>query len=378
MQKININPRKDWQNKVSELGLVWHSDETHNYWDESAYYSLTPQEINLIKQATKDVYEMYVAAGDYIIENNLFYMLDIPSWCAPLIIDAWNDEPPCLNYGRFDFGYDGQQIKLFEFNCDTPTSLLEAAIIQWYWKEDVAPHKAQFNEIHEALVDKFKDIKNRLNGEELHFAFFRENSGEDEITSAYLQDCAMIAGIRATNLKIDYIGWHKDNYFVDDKDAIIRNLFKLYPWEWMVREEYGPKLCELSKPTNFMEPIWKMLWSNKAILPILYRLFPNSPYLLEADFEPLKSGNYVKKPILAREGANIEIFHNHNLVAQSDGNYDSNAIYQEYFQLLTFENKYPIIGSWIIDTYPAGIGIREGSMITDNLASFIPHIIENT
>jgi glutathionylspermidine synthase len=78
-----------------------------------------------------------------------FYWLrqmGIPEYLFPAIRTSWDSEPPALNYGRFDFGFDGTgDPKLFEFNCDTPTSLLEAAVIQWDWKEDVFPSLDQYN-----------------------------------------------------------------------------------------------------------------------------------------------------------------------------------------------------------------------------------------
>ena len=56
-------------------------------------------------------------------------------------------------YGRFDLAYDGTTPpKLLEYNADTPTSLLEAAVIQWRWQQDMRPERDQFNSIHERLL----------------------------------------------------------------------------------------------------------------------------------------------------------------------------------------------------------------------------------
>ena len=375
MQRKTISPRHNWQKIVETQGLVWHGDGKDIYWNEGAYYSFENAEIERIKTATKEIYEMYLEAGEYIINKRLFSRLNIPQWCEKYIIDAWENEPPCLNYGRFDLGYDGENIKLFEFNCDTPTSLPEAAIIQWYWKEDVFPEASQFNEIHETLVEKYGDIKKQIGENKIHFAYFNDDSGEDLINVSYLMDCALAAGINAELIDIENIGWHKHNYFADMTEMPITNLCKLYPWEWLVNEEYGRKITQTSIDTNYMEPIWKMLWSNKAILSLLYYLFPQSPYILPSDFSPPSYGKYVRKPIHAREGANIDIFDNGAKIASSDGVYKGPSIYQEFFPIPEFAGKYPIIGSWIIDGYPAGMGIREGGIITDNVSSFVPHIV---
>ena len=44
------------------------------------------------------------------------------------------------------------------------------------------------------------------------------------------------------------------------------------------------------------EPLWTLIPSNKAILPVLWRMFPNHPYLLNADYalnDELKDNGYV-------------------------------------------------------------------------------------
>jgi glutathionylspermidine synthase len=72
---------------------------------------------------------------------------------VPLIREAWAAQPPSL-YGRFDLAWSGTgPPKLLEYNADTPTSLVEAAVAQWYWLEQVHPGGDQFNSLHERLVE---------------------------------------------------------------------------------------------------------------------------------------------------------------------------------------------------------------------------------
>jgi len=82
----------------------------------------------------------------------------IPPQAADRIRETWNFEPPPALYGRLDLVYDGGQIKLLEYNADTPTALVEAAVTQWYWLEDTFADADQFNSIHEKLVAKWKDL----------------------------------------------------------------------------------------------------------------------------------------------------------------------------------------------------------------------------
>jgi len=110
---------------------------------------------------------------------------------------------------------------------------------------------------------------------------------------------------------IDDIGWNSDTKeFVDLENQSISNVFKLYPWEWLIKEDFSKNILEDRNRAFWIEPAWKMILSNKAILRILWELYPNHPYLLPAYFESGRLTNYVKKPFLSREGANINMVSN--------------------------------------------------------------------
>lgn len=377
MRRERLAPRTNWRETVEGLGLVWHTAAGAPYWDESVCYVFGLAEIELIEQATAELYAMFLQAGDYVVRNRLFGRFGIPEWCWPLIAEAWTAEPPALNYGRFDLGYDGSgPPKLFEFNCDTPTSLLEAAVVQWQWKEERFPALDQFNSLHDKLVAKWCDIAGLLHGDLVHFAHARESTGEDAVTTAYLMDTARAAGLEGRRLHMSDIGWGGKRFF-DLQNREIRTLYHLYPWEWLVHEPFGRHLLENDGRTTWIEPIWKMIWSNKAILPILWDLYPRHPNLLWASSEGPAAESYVRKPILAREGANVRIVRGGREIAGRDGPYGENpVVYQGLFELPSFDGACPVLGGWIVDGAPAGIGIREDGLITGNLSRFVPHVIE--
>jgi glutathionylspermidine synthase len=158
----------------------------------------------------------------------------------------------------------------------------------------------------------------------------------------------------------------------------IKNIFKLYPYEFLVNEEFGKNIVNDINSALWIEPSWKMILSNKAILAILWKMYPRHPYLLETYFEEKKLMSYAKKPILSREGANINLVLNGSQLESTGGEYgDEGFIYQELFELPKFDNNYALIGSWVIGQEPAGMGIRESSgRITNNTSRFIPHLID--
>lgn len=373
MKRINIIPRNNWDKKVEEIGFGFHTTDTP-YWDESAYYELNGFDVEKIETATNTLWTMCLEAVEYVIENKLYSLFSIPEKFHHLIKKSWDDDYPSI-YGRFDLVYKDNEVKLLEFNADTPTSLYEASIVQWYWLNDFDKNADQFNSIHEKLMEYFKFLSKYLKNGELMFSCLNDNI-EDLTTVEYLRDCAVQSGLLTDLIDISDIGWD-GNKFVDLNNKEITNIFKLYPYEWLIHEEFGNNLLLNNDRTTWIEPYWKMILSNKAILPILWKLFPNNRYLLPSYFDKNLLNNYVKKPILSREGANVSIYKNNELIEESFGDYGSDGyIYQEFIDLPKYDDNYCLIGSWIIAQEAAGIGIRESkNLITNNVSRFVPHLI---
>ena len=376
MKRITTPPRNNWQQAVEKLGFGFHTSEAP-YWDESAYYSFSMEEILAIEQATANLWELCLQAVQYTIDNKLYHRFHIPPAFVPYLQQSWEEDHPAI-YGRFDLCYRDGQVKLLEFNADTPTSLFEAGIIQWFWLQDLDNSKDQFNSIHEKLIEHLITVRSWLHPGPLHVACLKDTL-EDYTNVQYLRDCAMQAGIDTRFIFIEDIGWNEEQrIFVDIAHAPIQNLFKLYPWEWLMGDEFGKNILRDENEALFIEPAWKMILSNKAILPLLWELFPEHANLLPAYFSNDQLTSYVKKPILSREGANIDLVVGSDIICHTGGDYGKEGyIYQQLFPLPDFNNNYPLIGSWIIGEQPAGIGIRESNtLITDNVSRFISHLIE--
>lgn len=380
MKRVVVPVRDDWQRKVESIGLVWHSAKGA-YWNESAYYAFTMEQVNTIERATNTLHGMCLEAAQHIIDRRLFDRLQIPPRVVPLIIASWEQEPPSL-YGRFDLAYDGvSPPKMLEYNADTPTSLVEASLAQWFWLQDVFPAKDQFNSLHERLIAQWTMLREYLQGERLHLIGMDDI--EDGMTLAYLRDTAEQAGIVCDSLTVPQVGLTSDGYFTDVNDRVIESVFKLYPWEWIVHEDeaFVRALLQRGATMQWIEPIWKMLLSNKGILAVLWELFPDSPYLLPASLDladTLTWDAYVRKPLLSREGANVTVTMFDQTLLSSSGDYgDEGYVYQSLATIPNFDGHHPVVGSWIIGQEAGGMGIRESSrIITDNLSQFVPHVIE--
>ena len=380
MRREKRQPRPNWRERCEEAGFYFHS-MGGTYWDESVSYRFSSSQIDQLESVTADLHQLCLAAAEEVVRSRRFAEFAIPEPFHELVARSWREREPTL-FGRFDFSWDGEsEPKLLEYNADTPTALLEASVVQWHWLEDVkddgAPSPSlpkdadQFNSLHEKLLARMQAIRPAGDGGVLYLACVKNND-EDLGNVEYLRDCALQAGWDARQIAIEDLGWNGAR-FVDLDEQPVRTLFKLYPWEWLVREEFGQHL--LGRPAAIIEPAWKMLLSNKALLVLLWEMNYGHPNLLPTYFTPQKFGaDYVRKPLLSREGANVTI-RSRGVVRQQPGGYGGEGyVYQSVAALPAFDGRYPVIGAWIVGDQPAGIGIREDdSPITKNSSRFVPH-----
>ncbi|MBS0877839.1 MULTISPECIES: glutathionylspermidine synthase family protein [unclassified Tatumella] len=382
MQRLPITERPDWRSKAEEYGFNFHTLYGEPYWSEDAYYRFTLPQVEYLEDVTAELHQMCLQAAERVIASEqLLDKFRIPKHVRDFVRESWHNRQPSL-YSRLDLAWGGSgDAKLLENNADTPTSLYEAAFFQWIWLEDqmaagqLPAGCDQFNSLQEKLIDRFRQLQQHSGFNSLHLSCC-QHSSEDRATVQYLQDCASEAGLPNEFLYIDDIGLGEKGQFTDLQDQVISNLFKLYPWEFMFRESFSMKLADAG--VRWLEPAWKSIISNKAILPLLWEMFPGHPNLLPAWFSednPPLPEKYVIKPLFSREGSNIRIIDQGREIASADGPYgEEGTIIQQYHPLPEFDGNHTVIGSWLIDDQPAGIGLREDKqLITQDLSRFYPH-----
>lgn len=365
MRRERCAPRQDWRTRVESLGFDFHSLDGA-YWVDDACYRFRSDEIDRIETAATELHALCLQAVAHVVERGDYAELGLDARAAELAERSWRAREPAL-YGRFDLAYDGYgQPKLLEYNADTPTSLFEAAVVQWYWFEDTAAGADQFNLIHELLVERWPQLLPA--GAHVHFAGCME-APEDRATVEYLRETCAQAGYATQSLDISEIGWHQQRY-VDLDDRPIDRLFKLYPWEWLLAEPFAEHL--LIAPTRWIEPAWKQVLSNKSLLPLLWRLFPDHPNLLPASHDPgAIDGPMVAKPRHGREGEGVSLHQSGPLLAAPD------TVYQAYAPLYHSAGGHAVLGAWVVGDTAAGLGVREDDdSITRDGSRFVPHCFD--
>ncbi|MEU6464482.1 glutathionylspermidine synthase family protein [Streptomyces sp. NPDC046976] len=404
MERRTLTPRPDWQRTVEEQGLIYpltrHPDGSlRPYWDESAYYVFSLPEVEALEETVAELHAMCLAAAGHIVDQGRLADLGITDPAvAAAVTESWRRraELPSF-YGRFDLRYDGTgPAKLLEYNADTPTSLVEAASPQWFWMEDRFPGADQWNSLHERLVESWRRQSALLPpGSLLHFAHSAADElGEDLMTVAYLKETAEQAGLETDWLAMEEIGWDTlSGRFVDNRLRFIRALFKLYPWEWLTTDAFGGHVLDTldngggTGSTLWIEPAWKMLLSNKALLAVLWELYPGHPNLLpsylDGPRELAATTGYAAKPLLGREGEGITLHPPGHPPASHlppaghpPAVHPEACCYQQLAPLPAFDGNHVVLGAWVIDGEPAGLGIRESAgPVTDGYARFLPHVI---
>lgn len=398
MKRVSIKARPDWKAKVEGQGLWWHTVEGNKpYWAEAmespVYYEFTKAEHQSLKTASDSLMKMYFDTVEWMLNEHsdprgLLSTFNIPARYHDYIMHTWDSDQHLL-YGRFDFVMVNGVPKLLEWNADTATTLVESAVIQKEWQQEVMPKAFQFNNLTEALVKQFQHLykHNELDAYEDTIYFTCVDDAEDKVTTNFLQNCAKASDIPTKHICIDDIGADEDNQFVDLDEENMYAAYKLYPYDWMMYDDYGSMLAE--SQTVWFNPIWATLLANKAMLALLWMRYPDSPYLVPAyilddsiDQSSLLDGKWVKKPMNSRTGSNVTIFEKKGqqttIIQQTEGAYDSgkNVIYQQYIEWQAIDGVYPMVGVWTVGDESVAIGIREDdSLITGDNARFIPHVV---
>jgi len=375
---------------LESVGFHWHTDDNETPYVADEIVEVSADEADAYYEATNELYDMFVEAGEYVVENELFHELGIPFNLVDAVKMSWENDVHWHLYGRFDFagGLDGKPIKLIEFNADTPTALFETSIVQWATlKLNGMEESHQFNNLHEALGDNFKRLmtmdeevdsfEERYDGWKILFSSVKGNI-EEENTVKLLQSIANDVGYVTEFAYVDEVEFDgEEGVFYGGENY--EYWFKLLPWEEIAIEESDLAMLITQIMENqkaiFLNPAYTLMFQSKAFMKILWDLYPEHPLLLETSFEPLQGISQVEKKIFGREGANtIIVDENEEVVAETGGEYaEFPSIFQEYAELPT-DSKGDSYQAGVFYAFEGcGLGFRKGGLILDNASKFVGH-----
>ena len=375
MKRISVAGRADWKPRVEQQGLLWHSDDGHETWNEHSAYLLSQAEVQELCLAARELAEMYHRAASHVVKESLWRLIGLREHEAQLLASSWERHEWSL-LGRFDFLFDAQGCpKLLEYNAETALSLVETAVIQKRWLAEVMPEQQQFNQLEESLVEAWR----QSGFKHVHCAW-RPRHAEVEGTVRYMAELMRGVGIQATLLAMHRLGWNaQSGKFVDQEGEPITHCFKLYPWEWMLREPFANRVE--ASGCAFIEPPWRLLLGSKGILCVLSELFAEHPSVVACSTSPEQLGpTFVSKPLFGHEGHNVAVHRNGAVVEDLCGEYGhERKVYQAFVESPRYDGFLPQFGVWMVRDQPVAICVREtqGSIISAKSA-FVPHALEDT
>jgi glutathionylspermidine synthase len=264
--------------------------------------------------------------------------------------------------------------------------------VQWaLLKANGMDESRQFNNLHEMLQENFRrlitrdkpleEFGERYGAEKLLFSS-ADGLPEDERTVRYLQQVAHEAGFYT-----DFCYLHEAGFTAEDgvfnKDAQLADFwFKLFPWEDIASDELElTRMLSRSArqgTTRVLNPAYTLLFQSKGMLKVLHELFPDSPYLLAAGFEPLPGIAQVRKPMFGREGANLQIMDASGRVeASREGPYGHHKPVYQALASYPLDDEGHRYQAGVFYVWEAcGLGFRRGGQILDDMSKFVGHVIE--
>lgn len=401
MKRITFDPRElapgwlDLNDPAQKLfGECLHRGLVHARFGQTpaSFYLMDGESARECARAATELHEMCVAAtAEVLRRNDLLKRFDIEPVHWERIRRSFAANHPSLT-GRFDLGEAGSAFKLFEYNADSAATLIECAVIQQKWAESYgisANTESAGSILEPLLVGAWR--KAGVSGL-VHFLV--DDDLEERYTALYVMGCARKAGLR-TRLCVgfDDLVWH-DGTLVDVDGAPVKTIWKTWMWETAFADHrralaeegervMAPRGCGKARLADLLrtheavtvfEPLWKVIPSNKGILPVLWELFPDHPNLLCAEWSPteaLRRGGYVRKPVVGRCGRNISIHGTDGVPTHETGGefHKRPSIFQEHLRLPKHDGFHAVLGAWIVGGAFGGIGIREDSSPITNADS---------
>lgn len=382
-------PEYKFNNKLLKdyYHLKWmFTGENHDYISPE-FLVLTQLETEKLKVASTECFKMLWAACDYVIKNGLWHEVGVPQNAVEAIRNSWNTNSPYL-FGRIDFagGIGNIPLKLLEFNGDVATLLPEAVGAQDMVFDNYAPKDAtKFNGVVDGLSQILAQRKTLDNATLLATSFGYE---EDIENAKVILQAASKAGYQVLykNLE-DIIFDPEEGVLIESGEeyTVYDNLFKVIPWEIIAFEE--PELMQLltelmaDNKLTVLNPAYSMVLQSKGLLPIVNRLYPGHPLLLDTQYNGnhFMGKEYIKKVIYGRLGENIELYNKFGRVEHSNkGDFGHHpSIYQEIADFFRYEDDcHYQISTYVGKDSCLGMGIRrQDELIIDEDAEFVPHYI---
>ena len=350
------------------------------------YLAMSETAEGVLRRATSELHALFMFATREVIQHDaMLERFNIPPVLWRKLRDSWDNRANQMITGRFDFTLSERGLKAYEYNADSASCYFEAAIAQGKWAEHVGltegedPGRELTESLHHAWLTHRRDGP---------FHIMQDHDLEERYHALYMKSVMERAGIPCTIiLGLDGLRWGERGEVLDEHGEPINHVWKTWAWETALEqirrecdedEQQGliqrggvrerpakPRLIDvlLRPDVRVFEPFWTIIPSNKAILSVLWEMFPDHAYLLETRHDlsdALRAKGYVAKPIGGRCGANITVVDQEESVMQdTSGQFaHQEQVYQELAPLPVIAGDYVQVCTFAVQGEYAGACVR--------------------
>lgn len=380
--------KRCWLNQKNALEKAYIDANGRSMYSSEMYHYCTISKTaeQELMRATNELHLLYLNATDVVLKNDtLLRRFNIPEALWSKIRLSWKKQQTQMITGRLDFCLDERGLKVYEYNADSASCYAETGLIlsKWAKKAKLSRGLNAGRNLTNALIASWEH-----SDAEPFIHIMQDRDKEERYHALFMQRMLKAAGFRTKIIKgVLDLAWNENGNIVDDEGRIIRCVWKTWAWETVLEQFRKNKgllhepLTRKNKPRkrvylmdvllsptiHVYEPLWTIIPSNKAILPILWSLYPNHPYLLESTFDlssHLKKEGYAIKPIAGRQGRNIQLVSTdkQGLDEAKDPLGKQNNIYQQLWCLPKVDSRYIQICTFTVSGHYGGACVRSNSL----------------
>lgn len=351
--------------------------------DPYRYFAVSRSAEQELIHATNELHLMYLHATDKVLkDDNLLALFDIPEALWPRLRLSWQRRRHHMITGRLDFCMDERGLKVYEYNADSASCHAETGLILDKWAQQAG--EVAGSDPGEYLLDALANTWKHSDATPF-VHILQDHDAEESYHAQFMQRALTKAGFESKILHgLDELHWAESGQLVDGENRPVSCVWKTWAWETaldQLREENEADHAALpirtGHPKNAVrlidvllrpevmvfEPLWTVIPSNKAILPVLWSLFPHHRYLLDADFElnaELEQSGYAVKPIAGRCGNNIGLIsHEDRVLDETSGKFaEQKNIYQQLWCLPKVAGRYIQLCTFTVGGHYGGVCVR--------------------
>lgn len=359
MKKINKNT--DFKNSMLMLNLYDYYYDDKKTVEENYYYEIDEEQFLKIKDITENIFiNVKNVLKNILIENPFHYSDEI----LKILKESYTKNNKSF-LTRFDFYYDGNDLKLYEVNTETPTLLYES-----YFYQEILSKSLKVKNYNSDIINNIENYFSIIPQTEIIDFATSYLFSDDYHTTKFINSIIKNTYRTRMNEKNDIYILENEVLTKDLKE--IKNLFRFFRLDEL-EVSYVKNLLNI----NLFDPLWTHIISDKRIMTKINN--ENVLKTSESIIDIIRNNNlnYVKKLALSAQSQGIKIVENGEILLDNTKYNNDIYIYQELKKPIKSDNHYLTISTWMINEKFSGIVFKESENLINQNTKIVPYNVVN-